>query len=79
MVSYEIIEKQNNKIVFRYQPEGQGRYGIIAFDIDSLDRIPIFWSPDDPCHTYGIALWDGIENNLEDGIEIKDSGTIMWY
>ncbi len=34
MVSYEIIEEQDAKIVLRYQSEGEGSHGIIGIDID---------------------------------------------
>ncbi len=79
MVSYQIIDKRDNKIFLEYQPEGKGIVGFIAFDMVTRERIVMSWSPDDPCHTFGIALWNGIEENLDEGYEIRDSGVIMWY
>ncbi len=79
MVTYKIINKESGTLTFEYSPNGNGRAGTIAYNIKTGERIPLTWSPDDESHGYGIALWNAIEENLEDGIPIKDECALMWY
>lgn len=78
MLKYNIIAKDDKKIVYRYYPEGENEFGVISVNIEtgecSIDEL----SSNDEHQIYAMKMISRIKE-LNENDSYEEEGIVAWY